>query len=86
MSKPVLVVTRRLTADVEARIEREYDVRRHAGGGAFTNDELLEAADGAVAILLTPANRLDRAFFTGLPGSVKVIATYSVGYDHVDLA
>lgn len=30
--------------------------------------------------------RFDRATIEGLPPSVKAIATYSVGYDHIDLA
>ena len=64
---------------------RDYEVRRHAQAGYFTDDELLAAADGAAALLVTPANRLDAAFFGRLPGSVWVIATYSVGYEHIDL-
>ena len=64
---------------------RDYEVRRKKDGGYFTDDELLEAAEGASAVLLTPANRPDAAFFDRLPASVRVIATYSVGYDHIDV-
>ncbi|MBL0374338.1 D-glycerate dehydrogenase [Rhizobium sp. KVB221] len=47
---------------------------------------ILEAADGARAIILTVKYRLDEAFFQALPKSVEIIALYSSGFDHVDLA
>ena len=64
---------------------RDFDVRRQAGEGYFTTDELLQAADGAQAILVGPADKLNANFFRRLPASVKVVATFSVGYDHIDL-
>jgi lactate dehydrogenase-like 2-hydroxyacid dehydrogenase len=36
-------------------------------------------------MFVTPADRLEAAFFTRVASSVKVIATHSVGYDHIDL-
>src|SRR5580692_4651319 len=48
--------------------------------------ELLSAADGADAMLVTPVDRLDTDFFTRVASSVKVIATHSAGYDHIDLS
>jgi lactate dehydrogenase-like 2-hydroxyacid dehydrogenase len=46
---------------------------------------LFSAADGADAMLVTPVDRLDAAFFIRVASSVKVIATHSVGHDHIDL-
>jgi lactate dehydrogenase-like 2-hydroxyacid dehydrogenase len=83
--KPVLVVTARFTDDVEARIDRDYDARRNPPEIPFTRDQLVEASEGADALLITPVDRLDSEFFRRVPGSVKVIATYSVGRDHIDL-
>jgi lactate dehydrogenase-like 2-hydroxyacid dehydrogenase len=81
MKKPILVVTSHFIKPVEARIESEYEVRRKADGTLFTRDELL-AAD---AILITPFDRLDAEFFQRVSPSVKVISTYSVGVDHIDM-
>lgn len=36
-------------------------------------------------LLLTPPVRVDAAFLAGLPASIRAIATYSVGLDHVDI-
>jgi lactate dehydrogenase-like 2-hydroxyacid dehydrogenase len=85
-SKPTLVVTRKLTPAVEERIARDFEARRNPHDGPMPADELIAAAAGADAILLSPAEKMDAAFFARLPKSVKVISTFSVGYDHVDLA
>ena len=85
MNKPVLVVTTALPDDVELRISRDFDARRNPKGDFFTQDELLSAADGAVAMLITPFDKLGATFFERAPSSIQVIATYSVGFDHIDL-
>jgi lactate dehydrogenase-like 2-hydroxyacid dehydrogenase len=74
-----------LLDEIEARIDRDYDVRRSPHQGPFTRDELLEALSGADALFITPFDHLDSDFFKWVPASVKVIATYSVGTDHIDL-
>lgn len=85
MEKPILVVTSRFIRPVEARIEKEYEVRRKTDGTLFTRDELLATSEGADAILITPFDRLGADFFRQISSSVKVISTYSVGTDHIDL-
>src|SRR5580692_5375368 len=83
--KAVLVVTARFLDEIEARIDRDYDTRRNPHERPFTRDELIDASSGADALFITPFDRLDADFFKRLPASVKVIATYSVGIDHIDL-
>src|SRR5579863_1873122 len=85
MSKPILVLTEHFTEDVEARIERHFMARRVAPDSPSRREELLRAADGADALFISPVDRLDAEFFRRVPASVKVIATFSVGYDHIDL-
>jgi lactate dehydrogenase-like 2-hydroxyacid dehydrogenase len=83
--KPKLVVTNRYLPTVEERMEREFDVRREMSGRALSAVELLVLADGADAMLITPRDRFDADFFERISKSVKVISTYSVGLDHIDL-
>lgn len=83
--RPVLVVTTELPGVVEERIDREFEARRNAGVPGMTTEELLAAAEGAEALLVTPSNRLDADFFARLPGTVRIIASFSVGYEHIDL-
>ena len=85
MKKPVLVVTTRFVKPVEARLDNEFEVRRKSDGAQFQHDELLAAAEGADALFITPFDKLDAGFFGRVAPSVKVISTYSVGVDHIDL-
>lgn len=85
MRKPIVVVTSHFIEGVETRIEREYEARRRRNGASFKSEELLAAAEGADAMLVTPVDRIDAEFFKRVSASVKVTATYSVGYDHIDL-
>src|ERR1700733_12585963 len=85
MKKPILVVTTHFVKPVETRIDNEFEVRRKAGGTPSQHGELLAAAEGADALFVTPFDRLGADFFRGVSPSVKVISTYSVGVDHIDL-
>ena len=85
MKKPILVVTSHFIKPVDARIESDYEVRRKADGSLFTRNELLAAAEGADAMLVMPFDRLDAEFFRRVSPSIKVISTYSVGLDHIDM-
>src|SRR6202046_5200083 len=85
MTKSILVVTSRYPKEVEDRINRDYDARRNPNPFPFSQQELLSASEGADALFITPADRLDSAFFQKVSPTVKIIATYSVGFEHIDL-
>src|SRR5229473_2997309 len=85
MAKPVLVVTSRYTKEVEERIDRDYNARRNPNQFPFSQEKLLFVAEGAAALFITPADRLDSGFFQKVSPTLKIIATYSVGFEHIDL-
>src|SRR5208282_5414868 len=85
MTKPILVVTTRYPKEVENRIDRDYNARRNPNQTLFSQQELLSAAEGADALFITLADRLDSGFFQKVSSTVKIIATYSVGFEHIDL-
>ncbi len=86
MAKPVLLVTRRLPPAIEARAERDFTARLNAEDTPRTGADILRLAQGADAVLCCPAEKLDGATIGALPPTVKVLGTFSVGYDHIDLA
>ncbi len=51
----------------------------------LTPAELAEYSAGCRGVLAFPADRIDRAFLAARP-EVRIVATFSVGYDHVDTA
>ena len=50
-ARPVVLVTRKLPAAVEARLQRDYDARLNPTDRLYSKDELVEQARGAQAIL-----------------------------------
>jgi lactate dehydrogenase-like 2-hydroxyacid dehydrogenase len=85
VTKPTLVVTSRYPKEVEDRIDRDYSAKRNPSQLPFTQQDLLRAAEGADALFITPADRLDAAFFESVSPTIRIIATYSVGFEHIDL-
>src|SRR5580692_6155537 len=85
MTKPILVVTSRYTKEIEDRIDRDFNARRNPNQFPFSQQQLLIAAEGADALFITPADRLDSGFFQKVSPTIKIIATYSVGFEHIDL-
>jgi lactate dehydrogenase-like 2-hydroxyacid dehydrogenase len=83
MTKPVLFVTRRLPTSIEALAARDFSARLTPSDVAIP--DLLRGATGADAILCCPGDVMDAALIAALPDTVKVIGTFSVGYDHIDL-
>src|ERR1700728_2968790 len=79
-----LLVTRRLPASIEGLAAREFDARLTPSDVAIT--ELVARPQGAEAMMCCPGDVLDAKAITALPESVKVIGTFSVGYDHIDVA
>jgi lactate dehydrogenase-like 2-hydroxyacid dehydrogenase len=84
MAKATLLVTRRLPPAVEARASAEFDARLTPSDTPLP--EVAARAAGADAILTCPGDRFDGTLIAALPASVKVIATFSVGFDHIDVA
>ncbi|HEY0203479.1 MAG TPA: NAD(P)-dependent oxidoreductase, partial [Acetobacteraceae bacterium] len=85
MTRPILYITRRLPPAVEARAARDYEARLNPDDHPVAAAEILAGAAGADALLCCPAERLDAALIAALPPSVRVIGTFSVGTDHIDL-
>jgi len=84
MPKATLLVTRRLPPAVEARAAADFDARLTASDTPMP--DVVAQAAGAAAILTCPGDNFDAALIATLPDSVKVVGTFSVGFDHIDVA
>ncbi|HET9374960.1 MAG TPA: D-glycerate dehydrogenase [Chthoniobacterales bacterium] len=80
-----MVVASQFAKQIEDRIDRTYNPRRNPNTVPLTREQLLAEAEGADAIFVTPLDRLDSVFFERVSPTVRVIATYSVGFEHIDL-
>ena len=84
--KPVVLVTRKLPAAVEARLQRDYAARLNASDQIYSSDQLLELAEGAAAIVPCHTEKLNADVIARLPQSIRALCSFSVGFDHIDLA
>ncbi len=85
-AKPVVLVARRLPEAVEARVRRDYDARLNADDEVYSSERLIELSAGAAAIIPCHTEKLTAEVIGRLPASVRAICSFSVGYDHIDLA
>jgi lactate dehydrogenase-like 2-hydroxyacid dehydrogenase len=85
--KPRLVLACLTTTDVVARARSEFDAIIHEGPNDMTVAEVAEAVAShrAEAILFTNTLPLNAAAIAALPNTVRVGATISVGFDHIDV-
>ena len=83
---PVVFVTRKLPEAVEDRLRRDYAPRLNPDDRPYAADELIAHSAGAAAILTCATDTWPAALIERLADSVRVIATFSAGHEHIDLA
>lgn len=86
-TKPRIVVGRRLPARVEAELAEKFVPLFNPEDRVLSPDELVARAreHGADGLLVALTDRLPAEAIAALPASVRVIATYSVGFNHIDI-
>jgi lactate dehydrogenase-like 2-hydroxyacid dehydrogenase len=83
MAKPTVIVTVRLPEAVKTYAETLFELRYD------TTDALRPGpsdAAGAAGILTSSIERYDAATIAALPACLRVISTFSAGFEHIDLA
>ena len=83
---PVVFATRKLPEAVEERLRRDYTPRLNPDDRPYGPDELIEHSANAAAILTSATDAWPAAMIERLSDSVRAIATFSAGYEHIDLA
>ena len=69
---------------VEARLARDYVVRLNADDRPFGAADWQAQCHDADAVLCTPVDSITAAVIALMPSSVRIIATFSVGFNHID--
>ncbi len=83
-----IVVTRLLPGPVMERLHGACACLANPDEQTWSRDEILRHAreHAADALLVMAMDRVDAGLIEALPGTVRVIATFSVGHEHIDLA
>lgn len=85
MSKPRVVITRRWPTEVESYLQDHFDVSTNAHDAPMTPEQLADALKGADALCPTVSDRIDAEILQTSDIKTKIIGSYGVGFDHIDL-
>ena len=80
-----ILCTRRMPPNVDARLVRDYDATLNPADRIHSEDALLLASEGQDGILCAGGDPMNAGVIERLPESVRIVATYSVGYEHLDV-
>lgn len=83
---PRLIITRKLPEPVLARAATRFDVVLNPEDRQYPAEELARLLQGADAALICVADKFTRSLIESLPPRFKIVSTFSVGLDHIDLA
>ncbi|ANK81661.1 MAG: D-glycerate dehydrogenase [Rhizobiales bacterium NRL2] len=83
--RPRLLVTRRMPDAVTARAARDYDAVFNPEDVIMPPETLLRAAEGKDAMLICSSEKITAELAAALPDSVRIISTFSVGHEHIDV-
>ncbi len=83
---PKVLATRAFPPAVEERLTRDYRARLNPDDTIHTAEELLGLAEGMDGLMIANTEQLTAELIGRLPESVAIVATFSVGYEHIDLA
>ena len=84
--KPRVLATRHFPPDVEARLTANFDAVLNPDDRLYDGPALIKATAGCDGIMCAAGDPMNAQTIAGLPASVRMIATFSVGYEHVDVA
>lgn len=84
-AKPRVFVACDLPESVQRLFSGQFDAVCNPFGRTLRQDELLAGCQGMDALVLTATDRLDAARVAQLPATIKVVCTYSIGMEHLDI-
>ena len=86
MPDRTVLFTRKLPDAVERRAARDYRLIPNPEDRKLPADEIVSRSQDADAVVCCVADKMTGAVFARLPARVRIVASFGVGTDHLDLA
>ncbi|MCM2473585.1 D-glycerate dehydrogenase [Rhizobium sp. CG5] len=83
--KPKVYITRKLPDAVETRMRELFDAELNIDDSPRTQPELVAAVKSADVLVPTVTDRIDSALIEQAGPQLKLIASFSNGFDHIDV-
>ncbi len=81
-----ITLTRRWPEAVEDQLRRTYNLDSNETDQPLNPEQLATALAGSDAVCPTVSDRIDAELLNGVDIQARIIASYGVGFDHIDLA
>ncbi|MFD1159422.1 2-hydroxyacid dehydrogenase [Roseovarius aestuarii] len=85
MSTPKILITRRWPQETLDRVAKVGDVTFRDPDTTMSHDEFMAAAREYDVIMPTVSDKIPAEFYPAAKGKVKILASYGVGYNHIDV-
>ena len=83
--KPKILVTRKMTDEAEKKLSENFEATFNKNDDPIPYEELIKLANQYDGMAVSGWDKIDENFFNNMKGKLKIIATFSVGYDHIDI-
>ena len=86
VSKPKIIITRRLPDLVETRMKELFDAQISNDDAPMSYDALLDAVKNCDVLVPTVTDRIDAKLINSASDKLKLIAQFGAGVDNIDVA
>src|SRR5215471_15651410 len=86
MPEHAVLFTRKLPEAVERRAARDYRLIANTDDRSLSAEEIVSRSADVDAVVCCVADKMTAAVFSRLPARVRIVASFGVGTDHLDLA
>ncbi len=84
--KSRVLATRLFPPAVEARLRANFDAVLNPTDAIYDADRLVAAVAGCEGLMCAAGDPVNAATIARFPDTLRIIATFSVGYEHIDVA
>lgn len=84
--RPRAFLCRRFTPAVESALQERFALQLNEDDAILPSAEIARRAEGCALLFVSATEAIDAATIAQLAPTLRVIATLSVGYDHIDMA
>jgi len=84
--RPRAFLCRRFTPAVETALQARFVLQVNEDDSILPSTEIARRAEGCEVLLVSATEAVDAATIARLAPTLRVVATLSVGYDHIDMA
>ena len=80
-----ILITRKLIKDSEDKALKTFDAKLNSNDELYSQSKVIEMSKGCDGILSSLTDKMDKQTIDKLPGTVKIISNFAVGFGNIDL-